>query len=162
MVRMCGHGGWAPPGWVLAGPWCACWRGGGQSVVISVIACSPSLRMSMLATLGVAMPGREEPGCRAGLVVDGVSWWWSVCRGGGLLADGGAGGRIVGDGLAGGACGHERGYGEPVDGAGQAAGVGVDGAERRRRRRGCPSGGQIAARRYPSASAAVRAGAGMW
>ncbi len=27
-----------PAGWVLAGPWCACWRGGGQSVVISVIA----------------------------------------------------------------------------------------------------------------------------
>ena len=27
-----------PAGWVLAGPWCACWRGGGQSVVISVTA----------------------------------------------------------------------------------------------------------------------------
>jgi len=27
-----------PAGWVLAGPWCACWRGGGQSVVTSVTA----------------------------------------------------------------------------------------------------------------------------
>ena len=27
-----------PAGWVLAGPWCAWWRGGGQSVVISVMA----------------------------------------------------------------------------------------------------------------------------
>ena len=33
-VRACS----GPAGWVLAGPWCACWRGGGQSVVISVMA----------------------------------------------------------------------------------------------------------------------------
>ena len=61
--------------------------------------------------------------------MDGVARWWSVCRGGGFLADGGAGGGFVGDGLAGGAGGQERGDGEPVNGAGQAAGVGVDGAD---------------------------------
>jgi integrase/recombinase XerD len=33
-VRAC----FGPAGWVLAGPWCACWRGGGQSAVISVTA----------------------------------------------------------------------------------------------------------------------------
>ena len=54
---------------------------------------------------------------------------WSVCRGGGLFGDGGAGGGFVGDGLAGCACCQERGDREPVDAAGQAAGVGVDGAD---------------------------------
>src|SRR6266700_4217580 len=45
-----------PAGWVLAGPWCACWRGGGQSVVISVTAaralCSSTmfLRLAQAAT----------------------------------------------------------------------------------------------------------------
>ena len=45
-----------PAGWVLAGPWCACWRGGGQSVVTSVTAaralCSSTmfLRPAMAAT----------------------------------------------------------------------------------------------------------------
>jgi hypothetical protein len=72
----------------------------------------------MTATFSVAMHGREEPR-RAGA---GRGWWWSVCRGGGFLADGGAGGRFVDDGLAGGAGGQERGDGEPVDGPGQVAG----------------------------------------
>src|SRR5258708_4898437 len=45
-----------PVGWVLAGPWCAGWRGGGQSVVTSVTAaralCSSTmdLRPAMVAT----------------------------------------------------------------------------------------------------------------
>jgi integrase len=45
-----------PAGWVLAGPWCACWRGAGQSVVTSVTAaralCSSTmfLRPAMAAT----------------------------------------------------------------------------------------------------------------
>ena len=45
-----------PAGWVLAGPWCACWRRGGQSVVTSVTAaralCSSTrfLRPAMAAT----------------------------------------------------------------------------------------------------------------
>ena len=45
-----------PAGWVLAGPWCAWWRGGGQSVVTSVTAaralCSSTmdLRPAMAAT----------------------------------------------------------------------------------------------------------------
>jgi hypothetical protein len=56
-----------------------------------------------------------------------VSWWWKVCRG--LLGDGGAGGGFVGDGLAGGVGGEQGVDGQPVDGAGQAAGVGVDGAD---------------------------------
>src|SRR5258708_1175652 len=105
--------------------------------------------MSMLATFSVAPSGREEPrrpravrggrrgrvrpggapagGGRGGLVVDGVGRWWSVCRGG-VLADGGASGGLVGDGLAGGAGGQQCGDREPVDGPGQAAGLAVDGA----------------------------------
>ena len=42
----------------------------------------------MTATFRWLCAGREKPrraGCRAGLVVDVVSPWWSVCRGGGFL-----------------------------------------------------------------------------
>ncbi|MGH3253299.1 MAG: hypothetical protein ACRDOI_44750, partial [Trebonia sp.] len=42
-----------------------------------------------------------------------------VCRGRGFLGDGGAGGLLVGDGLAVGAGGEERGGGEAVDYAGE-------------------------------------------
>jgi hypothetical protein len=86
----------------------------------------------MTATFSVAMCGREEPrraGAGRGWWWDGVTSWWSVCRGGGFLVDGGACGGFVDDGLACGAGGQERGDREPVDGAGQAAGVGVDGAD---------------------------------
>ena len=69
-------------------------------------------------------------GVPGGVVVDMVAAWWSVCRGGGFLADGGAGGGFVDDGLAGGVGGEQRGDGEPVDGPGQAAGLAVDGADR--------------------------------
>ena len=58
-----------------------------------------------------------------------VSLWWSVCRVGGFLGDGGAGGFLVGDGLVLGAGGEQRGDGEAVDGAGHAAGVAVDDAD---------------------------------
>ena len=44
--------------------------------------------------------------------MDAVSFWWSVCRGCGVLGDGGAGGLLVGDGLAVGAGGEQRGGGE--------------------------------------------------
>src|SRR5260370_25869497 len=84
--------------------------------------------MSMTATFRMGMPERGEPGpagLRAGLLVDMVAAWWSVCRGG-FLADGGAGGGLIHDGLAGGVGGEQRGDGEPVDGAGQAAGLAVD------------------------------------
>ena len=49
---------------------------------------------------------------------------WSVCRDD--FGDGGAGGGVVDDGLAGDAGGDERGEGEVVDGAGLAAGGFVD------------------------------------
>ena len=62
-------------------------------------------------------------------MVDGVAPWWSVCRGGGVLADGGASGGLIDDGLAGGAGGQQCGDREPVDGPGQAAGLAVDGAD---------------------------------
>src|SRR6266567_6557980 len=73
---------------------------------------------------GVENPAWRVPG---GVVVDEVAAWWSVCRGG-FLADGGAGGGLVDDGLAGCVGGEQRGDGEPVDGPGQAAGLAVDGA----------------------------------
>ena len=75
--------------------------------------------------------GEDSPAWRVpgGAVVDVVSWWWSVCRVGGFLGDGGAGGLLVGDGLVLGAGGEERGDGEAVDGAGDAAGVRVDDAD---------------------------------
>jgi hypothetical protein len=75
---------------------------------------------------GEISPVRRLPG---GAGVDAVSFWWSVCRGCGVLSDGGAGGLLVGDGLAVGAGGEQRGDGEAVDGAGHAAGVGVDDAD---------------------------------
>ncbi len=68
-------------------------------------------------------------GVPGGVVVDEAAAWWSACRGGGFLADGGAGGGFVDDGLAGGVGGEQGGDGEPVDGAGQAAGLAVDGAD---------------------------------
>jgi len=74
---------------------------------------------------GVENPAWRVPG---GVVVDEVAAWWSVCRGG-FLADGGAGGGLVDDGLAGCVGGEQRGDGEPVDGPGQAAGLAVDGAD---------------------------------
>src|SRR6266567_511567 len=73
--------------------------------------------------------GAPPGGGRAGLLVDTVAAWWSVCRGGGFLADGGAGGGFVHDVLACGVGRQERGDREPVDGAGQAAGLAVDGAD---------------------------------
>ena len=51
-----GRAQFGPASWVLAGPWCAWWRGGGQSVVISVMAaralCSSTmfLRAAQAAT----------------------------------------------------------------------------------------------------------------
>src|SRR6266700_3405564 len=72
----------------------------------------------------VAAWGTPPGGVPGGVSVARVSWWWSVCRG--LFGDGGAGGGFVGDGLAGGVGGEQGGDGEPVDGAGHAAGVGVD------------------------------------
>ena len=73
---------------------------------------------------------RAPPGgAPGGAVVDGVAGWWSVCRGGGFLADGGAGGGFVHNGFCGGVGGQERGDREPVDGPGQAAGLTVDGAD---------------------------------
>lgn len=73
---------------------------------------------------------RAPPGgAPGGVVVDGVAPWWSVCRGGGFLADGGAGGGFIDDALAGCVGGQERGDGEPVDGPGQAAGLAVDDAD---------------------------------
>src|SRR6185437_2794396 len=75
---------------------------------------------------GVNSPAWRVPG-GAGVVA--VSPWWSVCRVGGFLGDGGAGGFLVGDGLVLGAGGEEGGECEAVDGAGQAAGVGVDDAD---------------------------------
>jgi hypothetical protein len=96
-------------------------------------------------------------------VVDGVARWWSVCRGGGFLADGGAGGGFVGDGLAGGAGGQERGDGEPVDGAGQAAGVGVDGADGVVGEQGVgPAGVLEVPPDVPAGFGGGSAGAGMW
>src|SRR5260370_4819119 len=71
-------------------------------------------------------PAGRVPG---GAVVDVVSPWWSVCRVGGFLGDGGAGGFLVGDGLVLGAGGEQRGAREAVDGAGHAAGAGVDDAD---------------------------------
>jgi hypothetical protein len=60
---------------------------------------------------------------------DGVARSWSVCRGG-FLADRGAGGGFVDDGLAGGAGGQQRGDGEPVDRPGQSSCLAVDDADR--------------------------------
>ncbi len=78
---------------------------------------------------GDAGAWRTPPGgVPGGVVVDVVAAWWSVCRGG-FLADGGAGGGFVGDGLAGSVGGEQRGDGEPVDGTGQAASVAVDDAD---------------------------------
>ena len=63
-------------------------------------------------------------------LVDLVAAWWSVCRGGGVLGDGGTGGGFVDDRLSAGVGGEQRGDGQPVDGPGQAAGLGVDDADR--------------------------------
>src|SRR6266702_1749613 len=76
--------------------------------------CSPPLRMSMKATLGMRTPGGEEPR--------------RACAGRGCGGRG-AGGGLVDDGLAGGVGREQGGDGEPVDGAGQAAGLGVDGVD---------------------------------
>ncbi len=61
--------------------------------------------------------------------MDWVAAWWSVCRGGGFLADGGAGGGFVDDGLACAVGREQRAGRQLVDGAGQAAGVAVDEAD---------------------------------
>ena len=62
---------------------------------------------------GEICPVRRLPG---GAVVDVVSLWWSVCRGCGVLGDGGAGGLLIGDGLVLGAGGEQCGDGEAVAG----------------------------------------------
>src|SRR5262245_54804718 len=89
------------------------------------LVCSPTLRMSMTATLWLGLPGGwKAPPAGAGRgLVDAVAGWWSVWRGG-FLGDGGAGGGFVDDGLAGRAGGEQCGDGEPVDRPGQAAGLG--------------------------------------
>jgi hypothetical protein len=111
-----------PAGWVLAGPWCACWRGGGQSVVISVMAaralCSSTmfLRLAQAATRAwVAMLLTAL----AGGVVD---------EGGGVVAEQGVGPagqfQVVGDvpgGLLGGHGGHGIAQGDPLVQGGQDA-----------------------------------------
>ena len=80
------------------------------------------------AVAGVAGAWKAPPGwVPGGAVVDAVSGWWSVWRGG-FFGDGGAGGGFVDDGFAGGAGGEQGGDGQPVDRAGQAAGVAVDDA----------------------------------
>ena len=72
---------------------------------------------------------RESP---AAGVTAGLWWWWCRwlwvrCRSGvGDFGDGGAGGLLVDDGFAGGVGGDEGLEGEVVDGAGVAAGGGVD------------------------------------
>src|SRR5260370_41566371 len=79
---------------------------------------------------GLGAPHRESPARRwpGGVLVEGGAAWWSVWRR--VLGDRGAGGGFIDDGLGGGVGGEQGGDGEPVDGAGQAAGVAVDGADR--------------------------------
>jgi len=119
----------------------------------------PSWWRSRWPWAGAGNPAGRVPG---GVLVAGVSWWQSVCRG--LLGDGGAGGGFVGDGLAGGVGGEQGGDGEPVDGAGHPAGVAVDGADRVVGEEGVgPAGQRQVGAEVPwstPASAAVRAGAG--
>ena len=136
--------------------------GGVAGVVADAGQCSTSLRMSMTATFDVAAPGREEPR----LAGAGRGWWWTGWRGGGQSVAAAAsslmavraGGFV--DGLAGSAGGQERGDGEPVDGAGQAAGVGVDGVDGVVGEQGVGSAGvlKVAA----DVSGGFSGGAGMW
>ena len=70
-----------PAGGVLAGPWCACWRGGGQSVVTSVTAaralCSSTMDLrpamaAMRAGVAALLRARGRPGGVAVQPGDGV------------------------------------------------------------------------------------------
>ena len=115
-----------PAGWVLAGPWCAWWRGGGQSVVSSVTAaralCSSTmdLRAAQAATrawVARFLTGRWKA---AGGVVD---------QGDGVVAEQQVGGpagqlEVVGDvpaGLLAGHGGHGVAQGDPLVQGGQHA-----------------------------------------
>ena len=114
-----------PAGWVLAGPWCACWRGGGQSVVTSVTAaralCSSTmfLRPAMAATrawVARLLTARGRPRAASWIERDGVVAEQRVGAAGEL--------EVVGDvsgGLLGGHGGHGVADGDPLVQGGQDA-----------------------------------------